>query len=59
MAGKIPVLYPRLAQDIVGPKTTLSELYSYTLNINRIFIKLLVFFIYLESIFLEKNYKLK
>ena len=31
------VLQP--AQDIVGPKaTTLNEVYSYTLNINRIFI---------------------
>ena len=38
MVGKIPVLYLGLAQDIVGPKTTLSEFYFYTLNINRIFI---------------------
>ena len=37
-------LLPRLAQGIVRPKvTTLSEVFSYTLNINRIFIKLFFF----------------
>ena len=47
-------LLPRLAQGIVRPKvTTLSEVYSYTLNINRIFIKL--FFFHLKSIVLEKK----